>query len=75
MTGEFRKCGKPDCYRKVSLMSVYCCTACATAAEDRPSYEIEPYDPAADWLHVHSKGCEERHAERGGAFTAGELWP
>jgi hypothetical protein len=74
MTGEFRRCGKRDCYRKVSGGAAYCCTPCATAAGAPAPYEIEPYRPGVHWVHVHSEGCEERHRERG-AFTAGELWP
>jgi hypothetical protein len=72
---EYHKCRKPDCYRKVSNSAVFCCTACATAAEAPAPYEIEPYRPGEHWIHVHSKGCEDRHVRRGGAFTAGELWP
>lgn len=62
---EYHKCGKPDCLRKVSLGSRYCCHSCSTAAEARAPYEIEPYDPAAHWMLVHSKECEGRKAERG----------
>lgn len=72
---EYRKCGKPDCYRKVSQSSLYCCHPCIKAAEAPAPYEIEPYRPGEHWVLVHSKGCEERSAERGGTFTAGELWP
>jgi hypothetical protein len=62
---EFHKCGKPDCLRKVSLGSVYCCPSCATAAEASAPYEIEPYDPDVHPLLMHSKECEERAAQRG----------
>ena len=60
----FRKCAKPDCFRKVSQASACCCTACARAAEER--YEIGPWEPSAPhWVLVHSEGCEQRRAERG----------
>jgi hypothetical protein len=68
---EYHKCRKPDCFRKVSLASVFCCHPCATAAEARAPYEIEPYRPGERWIHVHSKECEERAAERG-EYTAFE---
>ena len=62
---EYHKCGKPDCFRKVSLGSVYCCHSCATAAEAPAPYEIEPYRPGEHWVHVHSEGCEARNVQRG----------
>lgn len=67
---EFAKCAKPDCYRKVSPASRYCCTPCSTAAEAAAPYEIEPYSPDLHWIHCHSGGCERRKAERG-EFTPG----
>jgi hypothetical protein len=65
MDGDYHKCGKPDCMRKVSKSSLYCCTACSTAAEAPAPYEIEPYQPDAHWVLVHSEGCETRSHERG----------
>lgn len=62
----FHECVKPDCTRWVSAGSAYCCHPCSTAAEAPAPYEIEPYDPASHWLHVHSSDCEERARERGG---------
>lgn len=62
---DYRKCFKPDCMRKVSPASRYCCHPCATAAEAPAPYEIESYRPGAHWVLVHSQGCEERSAERG----------
>jgi len=62
---EYHKCAKPDCFRKVSLASLYCCTACTTAAEARAPYELEPYSPALHPILCHSKSCDERSAERG----------
>jgi hypothetical protein len=62
---DYHKCRKPDCFRKVSLSSLYCCTACTAAAEAPAPYEIEPYRPGVHWIHVHSQSCEERAAERG----------
>lgn len=62
---EYRKCRKPDCLRKVSPASAYCCYACSTAAEARAPYEIEPYRPGEHWIHVHSRECEERAKSRG----------
>jgi hypothetical protein len=62
---EFHKCGKPDCLRKISIGSLYCCPSCSTAAKASAPYEIEPYDPSAHWILVHSQSCEERSAERG----------
>lgn len=70
---EFHKCGKPDCMRKVSLASLYCCHSCSTAAEAPAPYEIEPYQPGVHWLHVHSKECEDRAAERG-EYAWAEAW-
>ena len=72
---EYRKCGKPDCYRKVSQSSLYCCHPCSTAAGGPEPFRIEPYRPGEHWVLVHGMECEERTAERGGAFTAGELRP
>lgn len=62
---EYHKCLKPDCMRKISRGSAYCCHSCATAAEAAAPYEIEPYQPDAHWVLVHSKSCEDRAAERG----------
>jgi hypothetical protein len=62
---EFRKCFKPDCMRKVSPSSRYCCHPCTIAAEAPAPYEIEPYRPGEHWIHVHSESCEKRAAERG----------
>ncbi len=62
---EFFKCRKPDCFRKVKPGISYCCHSCATAAEARAPYEIEPYRPGEHWILVHSQSCEERSAERG----------
>jgi predicted phage terminase large subunit-like protein len=50
---DFRKCGKPDCLRLVSLGALYCCGPCAQAADGQ--YEI----------HAHAGDCDERAAERG----------
>lgn len=61
----FHKCGKPDCLRKVSLASRYCCLSCSTAAEASAPYEIEPYNPAVHPFMTHSRECEERAAQRG----------
>lgn len=63
--GEYRKCGKTDCLRKVSAIAAYCCAPCATAAQAPAPYEIGPYRPGTHWLHVHSQGCEQRTADRG----------
>ena len=65
MDGDYKKCGKPDCFRKVSQASLYCCRSCGTAAEAPAPYEIEPYRPGAHWVLVHSKDCEARSRERG----------
>ena len=62
---EFHKCGKPDCLRKISLGSVYCCLSCSKAAEASAPYEIEPYAPDVHYILCHSQSCEERSAERG----------
>lgn len=70
---EYHKCGKPDCLRKVSPGSRYCCNACTTAAEAPAPYEIEPYRPGVHWVHVHSEECERRTAERG-EYTWAEAW-
>lgn len=48
------KCGKPDCFRRVTATVVFCCPPCAVAAEG--TFEVGQY---------HSEGCEERHVERG----------
>jgi hypothetical protein len=34
------------------------------SAEAVAGYEIEPWRADADPLHVHTRGCEERHASR-----------
>ena len=65
MDGDYKKCGKPDCMRKVSLSSRYCCGACTTAAEAPAPYEIEPYSPDLHWILCHGQSCDERSAERG----------
>jgi hypothetical protein len=65
VTPEYRPCGKPDCLRKVSPASRYCCGSCAMAAEAKAPYEIEPYAPAMHPILCHGKGCEERKAQRG----------
>jgi hypothetical protein len=62
---EYHKCGKPDCLRKVSLASRYCCPSCSTAAEAPAPYEIEPHDPAQHPILVHSAECEKRRNQRG----------
>ena len=62
---EYHKCGKPDCFRKVSPASRYCCHSCSTAAEAAAPYEIEPYAPGMHWVLCHSKECEERKDQRG----------
>ena len=72
MSGEFEKCRKPDCMRKVKPGIEYCCHACSTAAEASAPYELEPYDPALHWILCHSQQCEERSAERGGEYTWAE---
>ncbi len=51
--GGYRKCGKPDCLRKVKPGIAFCCGPCATAANGR--HEI----------HEHSEWCNERAAQRG----------
>ena len=71
-TGEYRKCRKPDCLRKVGAAVTYCCHACATAAEAPAPYEIEPYRPGEHWIHVHTEACEQRSAGRG-EYTAAEV--
>jgi hypothetical protein len=65
MTGEYFKCLKPDCRRKVKPGVAYCCEPCQIAAEDRAPWELGPHDPAANWVLVHSEFCEQRKAERG----------
>jgi hypothetical protein len=62
---NFMKCRKPDCLRKIPPGILYCCHSCGTAAQAPAPYEIEPYDPAAHWVLVHSEGCEQRSRERG----------
>lgn len=73
---EYRPCRKPDCLRKVSLNSLYCCHACTTAGEASAPYEIEPYAPGLHWVLCHSAECEERKNQRGEytVFEA-ESWP
>ena len=66
----FTKCGKPDCFRKVSPASAYCCGSCTAAAER--GFEIEPHDPAVHPFLCHSADCEQRKAERG-EFTFAEV--
>ena len=61
----YHKCFKPDCMRKVSLGSRYCCGSCATAGEAPAPFELEPYSPALHPVLCHSQSCEERAAERG----------
>ena len=65
MDGDYKKCGKPDCMRKVSQSSLYCCHSCSTAAEAPAPYEIEPYSPALHPILCHSESCEDRSCERG----------
>ena len=65
MDGDYKKCGKPDCYRKVSQSSLYCCYSCVKAAETPAPYEIEPYSPALHPILCHSESCEDRSRERG----------
>jgi len=50
---DFRKCGKPDCFRKIAGGALYCCPQCVQAAGGR--YEI----------HAHAGSCDVRAAERG----------
>ena len=64
-TAEYHKCRKPDCFRKVSLGSLYCCRSCTAAAEAPAPYEIEPYSPDLHAVLCHGQSCEERSAERG----------
>jgi len=52
MSGDYRKCAKPDCMRKIAG-GFYCCGPCADAAGG--GYEI----------HAHSATCDGRAAERG----------
>jgi hypothetical protein len=59
---EFGRCGSPDCLRKVSRGSRWCCTSC-TQANGR--YELDPFSPGLHWTLTHSAGCEQRAAERG----------
>ena len=65
MSPEFFKCFKPDCMRKVTPVSRYCCHACTVAAEAPAPYEIDPYRPGSHWVLTHSESCEKRAAERG----------
>ena len=65
MPEEYGCCAKPDCLRKVSRGSKYCCASCSTAAEAPEPYEIEPYEPGKHPFLVHSAGCEQRATERG----------
>jgi hypothetical protein len=62
---DYRKCFKPDCMRKVSLGSRFCCGSCSAAAEAAAPYEIEPYSPGLHPILCHSKSCDGRAAERG----------
>lgn len=62
---DFHKCGKVDCFRKVSPASRYCCTPCADAAEAPAPFEIEPFDPALHPFLCHSRECEGRKDQRG----------
>ena len=62
---DYHKCGKPDCMRKVSQSSRYCCHSCATAAEAPAPYEIELYSAALHPILCHGQSCDERAAERG----------
>jgi hypothetical protein len=62
---DLHKCAKPDCFRLVSAASLYCCTACAQAAEGR--YEIHESGPLG-----HSRWCDQRAAERGPWLTAAQ---
>lgn len=55
---EYHKCKKPDCFRKVSKGSLYCCYACSIADEGR--YEVHESGQLA-----HSDDCNQRKSERG----------
>jgi hypothetical protein len=48
------KCYKPDCMRKISTGSKYCCGPCGTADEIHESGPLG-----------HTPGCNQRAAERG----------
>ena len=64
----FDKCTKPDCRRKVPPGTLYCCASCDKADNAPAPYELDPYNPDAlpsHWILMHSRGCEERAAERG----------
>lgn len=50
---RLKRCDKPDCLRKVTVGTRYCCTPCGVAAEGE--YEV----------HEHSLGCDERRRVRG----------
>jgi len=67
----YHPCDKPDCFRKVSQASRYCCIPCSTAAEAAAPYEIEPYSPDMHRMLCHSKECEQRRSERG-EYSASE---
>jgi hypothetical protein len=61
----YHKCGKPDCIRKVSQASRYCCPPCSAAAEAPAPYELEPYSADLHPILCHSRECDDRSAERG----------
>ena len=65
MDGDYKKCGKPDCLRKVSQSSLYCCGPCTTAAQAPAPYEIEPHSATLHPILCHSESCEARSRERG----------
>lgn len=57
-TRRYHKCYKPDCMRKISTGSRYCCGPCGTA--DEGGYEIHEAGPLG-----HTPSCNQRAAERG----------
>lgn len=63
---EFHKCRKPDCFRKVSIGSMYCCGPCDYA--DQKGFELDESGPLG-----HSDGCNHRKFLRG-EFTFFEGW-
>lgn len=64
MRGDFLKCRKPDCLRKVKPGVLYCCAQCSTA--DEGGYELG--GPEAHPLLRHSAGCDQRTNDRGGEW-------
>lgn len=61
--GGWGPCAKPDCMRKVSLSSRYCCGGCTRA--DESGYECGSLAVGDHPLISHSEGCDQRAAERG----------